>query len=63
MFLQEIDNWTALTADIDDVFASGNADVMAERLASLQQCLRVLGSKVTYKWLLTFFDKFLILGA
>uniref|UniRef100_A0A914XNC6 Conserved oligomeric Golgi complex subunit 7 n=1 Tax=Plectus sambesii TaxID=2011161 RepID=A0A914XNC6_9BILA len=44
--LREIDNWTALTADIDDVFASGNADVMAERLASLQQCLRVLGSKV-----------------
>ena len=43
---QEIDNWSALTVDIDEVFASGNVDLMASRLAALQQSLKLIGKKV-----------------
>ncbi len=53
-----MDNWTLLTADIETVFASKNAELMAERLSALQQCLSVLGDKVKKHMYLTIFQTF-----
>lgn len=40
--LQEVDNWTALISDVDEVFASGDVDEMSARIQGMQQSLIVL---------------------
>ena len=49
---QEVDNWTALMADVDEVFASQDVGKMAARIQGMQQslvrrghCMIVLGGE------------------
>lgn len=44
--LKEVDNWTTLTKDINEVFSSGNPDLIVNKLIGMQQCLTVLGPKI-----------------
>lgn len=50
LLLQEVDNWTALVADVDEVFASQDVSMMASRIQGMQhslvrtiQCMCLLG--------------------
>lgn len=40
--LQEANNWTTLTLDVDEVFETGDIDQIAEKLANMQKSLEVL---------------------
>lgn len=40
--LQEADNWTTLSADVDEVFDSGDINAISEKLVGMQQSLQVL---------------------
>lgn len=44
--LQEIDNWATLTQEIDEVFASADAELISSKLFEMQNSLEVLGTKV-----------------
>ena len=37
--LQEVDNWTTLVADVDEVFASRDVDKMAAKIQGMKQSL------------------------
>ena len=39
LLLQEVDNWTALVADVDEVFASQDVSMMASRIQGMQHSL------------------------
>lgn len=39
LLLQEVDNWTALVADVDEVFASQDVGKMAARIQGMQHSL------------------------
>eukprot|EP00794_Sanderia_malayensis_P016066 gene16066-17689_t len=40
--LQEADNWTTLSSDVDNIFEAGNVDEIAEKLIGMQKSLVVL---------------------
>ncbi|KAG8232847.1 hypothetical protein J437_LFUL012651, partial [Ladona fulva] len=40
--LHEADNWTALSADLEEVFESGDMEKIASKLVSMQQSLNIL---------------------
>lgn len=44
--LQEVENWSHLTSDMEEVFGSGDVELMATRLKTLQNSLHVMGRKV-----------------
>ncbi|XP_021349091.1 conserved oligomeric Golgi complex subunit 7-like [Mizuhopecten yessoensis] len=40
--LQEADNWTTLSADVEEVFQSNDTDAITTKLARMQTCLQML---------------------
>ncbi|XP_046385615.1 conserved oligomeric Golgi complex subunit 7 [Ischnura elegans] len=42
--LHEADNWTALSADLEEVFESGDMESIASKLVSMQQSLNILAN-------------------
>ncbi|XP_037073174.1 conserved oligomeric Golgi complex subunit 7-like [Pollicipes pollicipes] len=47
--LREADNWTTLSADVEEVFESGSLQQMASKVAALQQSLAVLAHVSDYE--------------
>ncbi|XP_043223970.1 conserved oligomeric Golgi complex subunit 7-like [Amphibalanus amphitrite] len=47
--LKEADNWTTLSADVEEVLESGSLQQMADKVAALQQSLDVLGHVSDYE--------------
>lgn len=39
MILQEVDNWSTLSSDVDEVFASQDVSMIAAKLAGMKQSL------------------------
>jgi len=47
--LQEADNWTSLDSQVEDAFDSDDLDTVAERLAGMQNSLRLLSHVADYQ--------------
>ncbi|XP_014661892.1 PREDICTED: conserved oligomeric Golgi complex subunit 7-like isoform X2 [Priapulus caudatus] len=47
--LKEADNWTTLSADVEDVFRSGDIENIASKLVAMQQSLQLLVDVPDYK--------------
>ena len=45
--LREMENWASLTGDMEEVFASGDVDAMAQRLNAVQTSVQVRRSFAT----------------
>ena len=39
IFLQQADNWTVLSSEVEDVIQSGDADLLTSKLVAMQQSL------------------------
>jgi len=39
LILQEVDNWSTLSSDVDEVFASQDVSMIAAKLAGMKQSL------------------------